>query len=149
MIVPVGLLRTLSGKHSRRPDLRPGHGALRTAGDGRRHGSGAAAGLRSQGRERPESRLRHRVVHPRHGHFCGSSRCKGRVTGAKTVTITKNEILTGLNKPDEFYLAICLIDGDRVDVRYVRQPFEKEPDFQATSVNYDLVMLLAQAQEPA
>ena len=55
----------------------------------------------------------------------------------------------GLNKPDEFYLAICLVDGDRVDVRYVRQPFEKEPDFKATSVNYDLPALLAQAQEPA
>ena len=33
---------------------------------------------------------------------------KGRVRGAKTVTITKNEILTGLNKPDEFILAIVL-----------------------------------------
>ena len=30
---------------------------------------------------------------------------KGRVRGAKTVTVTKNEILTGLNKPDEFILA--------------------------------------------
>ena len=74
---------------------------------------------------------------------------KGRVVGSNTVTITKNEILTALNKPDDFYLAVCLIDGDRVDVRYVRQPFEKEPDFQATSVNYDLSALLAQAQEPA
>ncbi len=74
---------------------------------------------------------------------------KGRVVGAKIVTITKNEILTALNKPDDFYLAICLVDGDRVDVRYVRRPFEKEPDFQATSVNYDLPALLAQAQEPA
>ena len=31
---------------------------------------------------------------------------KGRAVGAKTVTITKNEILTGLNKPDEFILAV-------------------------------------------
>jgi|SRR5271157_326797 len=74
---------------------------------------------------------------------------KGRLAGANTVTITKNEILTALNKPDEFYLAICLVDGDSVDVRYVRQRFEKEPDFQATSVNYYLPALLAQAQEPA
>ena len=74
---------------------------------------------------------------------------KGRVTGAKTVTITKNEILTGLNKPDEFILAIVIIDQDTTEVRYCRTPFEKEPDFKATSVNYDLDKLLAQAKEPA
>ncbi|GIK23631.1 MAG: RNA helicase [Ignavibacteriota bacterium] len=75
---------------------------------------------------------------------------KGRAKGAKTVTVTKNEILTALNKPDEFILAIAVIDGDAAaDVRYVRQPFEKEPDFNATSVNYDLVALLAQAEAPA
>jgi hypothetical protein len=74
---------------------------------------------------------------------------KGRVRGAKTVTVTKNEILTGLNKPGEFILAICLIDGDALEVRYVRTPFVREPDFGATSVNYDLNELLAQAKEPA
>lgn len=75
---------------------------------------------------------------------------KGRAKGAKTVTVTKNEILTALNKPDEFILAIAVIDGDQAtDVRYVRQPFEKEPDFNATSVNYDLSALLAQAEAPA
>lgn len=74
---------------------------------------------------------------------------KGRIQGADTVTITKNEILTGLNKPDDFILAICLIDGDDVSVRYVRRPFDKEPDFKATSVNYDLDKLLALAKEPA
>jgi hypothetical protein len=74
---------------------------------------------------------------------------KGRVKGAKTVTITKNEILTGLNKPDEFILAIALIEAENAAVRYVRRPFATEPDFKATSVNYDLAALLAQAQEPA
>jgi len=74
---------------------------------------------------------------------------KGRVRGAQTVTITKNEILTGLNKPDDFILAICLIDGDNVEVRHVRKPFVREPDFGATSVNYDLNGLLAQAREPS
>jgi SNF2 family DNA or RNA helicase len=60
---------------------------------------------------------------------------KGRVTGAETVTITKNEILTGLNKPDDFILAIGLIDGESIELRYVRRPFQREPDFGATSVN--------------
>jgi hypothetical protein len=74
---------------------------------------------------------------------------KGRVKGAQTVTLTKNEILTGLNKPDEFILAIVIIDQDSTVVRYCRTPFETEPDFKATSVNYDLDKLLAQAKEPA
>jgi len=76
---------------------------------------------------------------------------KGRVRGAKTVTVTKNEILTGLNKPDDFILAVGLIDGESeaVELRYVRRPFTREPDFGATSVNYDLAALLAQSEEPA
>ena len=49
---------------------------------------------------------------------------KGRGKGAKTLTITKNEILTGLNKPDEFILAIVVIDQDTTVVRYCRTPFE-------------------------
>ena len=74
---------------------------------------------------------------------------KGRVRGAKTITVTKNEILTGLNKPEDFILAIALLDADRAEVHYVRRPFEKEPDFKATSVNYELKASLALATEPA
>ncbi len=74
---------------------------------------------------------------------------KGRVDGAKTVTITKNEILTGLNKPEDFILAIGIVDGEHVDLHYVRIPFQREPDFGVTSVNYDLDELLARAEEPA
>jgi hypothetical protein len=74
---------------------------------------------------------------------------KGRVNGAATVTVTKNEILTGLNRPEDFILALVLLDADRARVHYVRRPFEKEPDFKATSVNYDLKALLALATEPA
>jgi hypothetical protein len=73
---------------------------------------------------------------------------KGRVAGAPFVTITKNEILTALNKPDEFILAIGIVDGDRVELRYVRCPFQREPDFGVTSVNYDLRELLARATPP-
>jgi superfamily II DNA or RNA helicase len=73
---------------------------------------------------------------------------KGRVKGAQTVTITKNEILTGLNKPDDFILAIGVVEGETVELRYVRRPFSREPDFGATSVNYELAALLAQAEEP-
>lgn len=75
---------------------------------------------------------------------------KGRVKGADTVTVTKNEILTGFNKPDRYILAIVLIDGDEVcDPVYVRQPFSREPDFGVTSVNYNLSELLAKGEKPS
>jgi len=74
---------------------------------------------------------------------------KGRVVGSDTVTVTKNEILTGLNKPDDFILAIVEIDGVARGPRYVRQPFRREPDFGATAVVYKLSELLARAEEPA
>ena len=74
---------------------------------------------------------------------------KGRVAGAATVTVTKNEILTSLNKPEDYILAIVeLTDGDQHRLHYVRCPFQREPDFGVTSVNYDLSELLKRAEEP-
>ena len=75
---------------------------------------------------------------------------KGRVTGASTITVTKNEILYSLNKPEDFILAIVeFLDGESHRVHYVRQPFHREPDFGVTSVNYDFAELLARAGEPS
>lgn len=75
---------------------------------------------------------------------------KGRAFDARTVTITRNEILTALNKPEEYILAIVPVDGDMAQLpRYVRRPFQREPDFGAASVNYDLEELLARSEEPA
>ncbi len=74
---------------------------------------------------------------------------KGRTTGAETVTVTKNEILYSLNKPEDFILAIVeFLEGDSHRVHYVRHPFQREPDFGVTSVNYDLAELLERAEEP-
>lgn len=74
---------------------------------------------------------------------------KGRVTGADTITVTKNEILYSLNKPDDFILAIVeFLDDDSHKVHYVRRPFQREPDFGVTSVNYDFVELLERAEMP-
>lgn len=73
---------------------------------------------------------------------------KGRVAGASTVSVTKNEILTALNKPDDFILAIVSVDGSSGVPVYVWQPFQREPDFAVTSVNYDLSELLARAVTP-
>ncbi len=74
---------------------------------------------------------------------------KGRVTGAETITVTKNETLYSLNKPDDFILAIVEFSDDAAQrVHYLRQPFVREPDFGVTSVNYGLEALIARATAP-
>jgi SNF2 family DNA or RNA helicase len=71
---------------------------------------------------------------------------KGRVSGAPTITVTRNEILYSLNKPDDFILAIVEFTGDAThNLHYVRQPFKREPDFGVTSVNYDFSELILRA----
>ena len=75
---------------------------------------------------------------------------KGRVSGADTVTVTKNEILTSLNKPDDFILALVeFLDDTAHRVHYLRRPFQREPDFGVTSVNYNFAELLERAEAPA
>jgi len=74
---------------------------------------------------------------------------KGREGDAQVITVTRNEILTALNKPDDYILAIVeFLDGGGHRVHYVRRPFRREPDFGVTSVNYDLRELLARAEVP-
>jgi SNF2 family DNA or RNA helicase len=74
---------------------------------------------------------------------------KGRVSGAATITVTKNEILYSLNKPDDFILAIVEFQPeDAHKVHYVRQPFKREPDFGVTSVNYDFAELIEKGAQP-
>lgn len=34
---------------------------------------------------------------------------KGRIEGSETVTVTKNEIITALNKPENYYLALVQV----------------------------------------
>lgn len=75
---------------------------------------------------------------------------KGRVSGAATITVTKNEILYSLNKPEDFILAIVeFFDEGSHKVHYVRQPFKREPDFIAASVNYNFSELLSMASSPS
>jgi superfamily II DNA or RNA helicase len=74
---------------------------------------------------------------------------KGRVSGAETVTVTKNEILYSFNKPDDFILALVeFLDGNAHRVHYLRRPFQREPDFGVTSVNYAFSELLERAEAP-
>ena len=71
---------------------------------------------------------------------------KGCAKGARTVTVSKNEILTALNKPEEFILAIVEVDGNQTHTIYLKHPFTNAPDFTATSVNYNIQELIAESE---
>jgi hypothetical protein len=73
---------------------------------------------------------------------------KGRTAGAETITVTKNEILYSLNKPEDYILGIVEFDGNKATPYYIRKPFRREPDFGVNSVNYNFRELLEQAQMP-
>jgi SNF2 family DNA or RNA helicase len=73
---------------------------------------------------------------------------KGRVKGAATVTVTRNEILYAFNQGDKFVLAIVLVnEDDSVDgPYYIRRPFDREPGWGVCSINYELDALLKKAE---
>ncbi len=74
---------------------------------------------------------------------------KGRIDGADTVTITRQEVITSLHEPDRFILAIVQVrDGYVQEPRYVRRPFSQEPDFGVTAIQVNIENLLERAEKP-
>jgi 2-phospho-L-lactate guanylyltransferase (CobY/MobA/RfbA family) len=71
---------------------------------------------------------------------------KGRAAGADTVTVSKNEILTSFNAPDEYMLAVVEVNGPGTKTVYLKKPFKERPDFAATSVNYNITELVNGAE---
>ena len=73
---------------------------------------------------------------------------KGRAKGATTVTVTRNEILTGLTQSEQFILAIVEVDGDKTKTVYLREPFKgmQPPTFAQVSVNFDICELVRGAE---
>jgi hypothetical protein len=73
---------------------------------------------------------------------------KGRIKGAGTVCITRNELLYAFNQGDKFVLAIALVgEDDSVDgPHYLRNLFDREPGWGVASVNYTLKDLLDRAE---
>ena len=69
---------------------------------------------------------------------------KGRIQGATTVTVTKNEIFESWNQGAKYHLAIVLVgEDDSIDgPHYITHPFKEEPGWGVSSVNYDLQALL-------
>ena len=74
---------------------------------------------------------------------------KGRVDGADTITVTRNEIITSLNKPEDYILAIVQIGQDFVhEPSYVWQPFDVEPAFGVTAQQFELKHLMSKSEVP-
>ena len=73
---------------------------------------------------------------------------KGRVKGAKTVTISRNEMATGLNKADQFILAIVEVDGAKTKTIYLKNPFKgmEEPAFAEVSRIFNIADLIRNAE---
>ncbi|MDD2229474.1 MAG: helicase-related protein, partial [Candidatus Cloacimonetes bacterium] len=72
---------------------------------------------------------------------------KGRAKGQSTITVTRNEVLYGLNQADKFILAIVIVDGENYEgPYYIRKPFTKEPDWAVTSINLGIQSLMSKAE---
>jgi len=149
LIIPAGLLATMKG----------GAGIATPASAADTQASAAAARAVIMQVERdlgfvPTDRETEKLGYDIESRIPGTGKLrflevKGRVSGAATITVTRNEILYSLNKPEDFILAIVEFDGDAHRVHYVRRPFQREPDFGVTSVNYDFAELLARAEVPS
>lgn len=76
---------------------------------------------------------------------------KGRIDGADTVMITRQEIITSLHEPDKFILAIVQVEnGFAREPRYVRGALDdREPRFDQSAIQYNINRLLERAEEPA
>lgn len=74
-----------------------------------------------------------------------------QAAGARTITVTKNEILHPLSKPGDYIHAIVDLTNGAAQPRVlsVRRPFQRERDFGVTSVNYDFEQLTLHGEEPA
>lgn len=73
---------------------------------------------------------------------------KGRVKGATTITVTRNEILYAFNQADKFVLAIVLVgEHEAIDgPYYLTNPFDSEPGWGISSINFNLNQLIARAK---
>jgi len=148
LVVPMGLLAAMAGREA----------AIPTAGTDTQAAAAAARATvmaieRRLGFE-PTDRETEKLGYDIESRVLESGRLrfievKGRIAGAAVITVTRNEILYSLNKPEDFILAIVEFQQDGTHrTYYLRQPFQREPDFGVTSVNYDFAELLARAEAP-
>ena len=84
---------------------------------------------------------------PRSGHL-RFIEVKGRIDGADTVMLTRQEIITSLHEPGKYILAIVQIEsGFAREPRYVRGALsDHEPSFEHTAIQFNLKRLLERAE---
>jgi SNF2 family DNA or RNA helicase len=147
LVVPVGLVSAMTGQQSPTSSESPDTQAA--AARARQIVMDVERGLGFEPTDREFDKLGYDIE----SRIPGTGRLrfievKGRASGAATITVTRNEILYSLNKPDDFILAVVEFDGDKHRLHYVRRPFQREPDFGVTSVNYNFTELIARAEQP-
>jgi hypothetical protein len=150
LVIPAGLLRAMTGKGAEPAAATQGADKLEAARKAREIVMEAERRLGFEPVDREEEKLGYDIESRVPG--TGKLRfieVKGRVSGAETITVTKNEVLYSLNKPDDYILAVVefLEDGTH-RLHYIRRPFHAEPDFGVTSVNYGYRELLERAKAP-
>ncbi len=76
---------------------------------------------------------------------------KGRIDGADTVMITRQEVITSLHEPEKFILAIVQVDnGFAREPRYLRGALDtREPPFDQNAIQFNIKRLLDRAEAPA
>ena len=86
---------------------------------------------------------------PKNGHY-RFIEVKGRIKGADTVMLTRQEIITSLNEPEKYILAIVEVDnGYAAQPRYIYGALsDTEPAFEQTAIQYHLKRLFERAKEP-
>lgn len=75
---------------------------------------------------------------------------KGRIHGADTVMITRQEVITSLHEPDKYILAVVHVENGQAGApRYVHGPLsDHEPAFEHTAIQFNLARLLERAEAP-
>ena len=75
---------------------------------------------------------------------------KGRVEGADSVMVTRQEVITSLHEPEKFILAVVHVENGRaLEPRYVFGALaDHEPAFEHTAIQFDLTRLLERAKPP-
>jgi len=152
LVIPHGLLERLRGQRSEEPAPH----ARETERVERIAVEAVLAAERGLGRD-PEEKPRNNpgydiLSQPANGGPLLFIEVKGRVAGAATFTITKNEVLYALNKGGDYVLALVRVEGDRADeIRYIRHPFTGSDEvlFGVTSLNVEWGEMSARGTPPA
>lgn len=75
---------------------------------------------------------------------------KGRIDGADSVMVTRQEVITSLHEPEKFIMAVVHVEaGFAREPIYVRRPFSQEPEFGITAIQVDLRKLIEKGGRPS